>query len=174
MTKTGYVTMTAGMVEVRNIGPESLAAVLEVYRQCEDFLALGPVPVASVQMVRTDLRASQRAGGVFCGVLDGQGTMVGVVDWVPRRRDCEPPVAELSLLMVAARHRRRGIGTAVVAAIEQAIRQDKAVVAITAGVQVNNPGALRFWQELGFCVVSEPKLLDDGTTAVGLRKDLGR
>ena len=40
-----------------------LPAVLEVYRQCEDFLALGPVARASLQMVQQDLAISRQENG---------------------------------------------------------------------------------------------------------------
>ena len=57
---------------------------------------------------------------------------------------------------------------------EAEIRQDPQVDRILAGVQVNNPGSMRFWQRMGYRIVSEPKLHSDGTTAVDLRKELVR
>ena len=38
-------------VEIRPITENDLEEVFEVYRQCEDFLALGPKPKASMAMV---------------------------------------------------------------------------------------------------------------------------
>jgi ribosomal protein S18 acetylase RimI-like enzyme len=43
---------------------------------------------------------------------------------------------------------------------------------ILAGVQVNNPHAMRFWQRNGYRIVSEPKLYPDQSIAVDLRKDV--
>ena len=74
--------------------------------------------------------------------------------------------------MIAAPFRNRGIGQAVVAAVEDEIRRDATVDTILAGVQVNNPQAVRFWQRNGYRIVSEPKLHPDQTIAVDLRKDL--
>jgi len=45
-----------------------LEQVLAVYRQCEDFLALGPVAMASLEMVAADLALSGLKGGTFCAI----------------------------------------------------------------------------------------------------------
>lgn len=149
-----------------------LPAILEVYRQCEDFLALGPVAKASLAMVQADLALSKGMGGVFCGIFDRQtGAMLGVVDFVSQGYQGEAGLAYLSLLMIASPWRNRGLGAQVVAAVEAEIRKSGQVRAIEAGVQVNNPGAIRFWQRMGYRIISEAKLYADGTTAFDLRKD---
>jgi ribosomal protein S18 acetylase RimI-like enzyme len=43
---------------------------------------------------------------------------------------------------------------------------------LLAGVQANNPGAIRFWTGHGFRIISEPQLMPDGTTAMELEKRL--
>jgi ribosomal protein S18 acetylase RimI-like enzyme len=43
---------------------------------------------------------------------------------------------------------------------------------LRAGVQVNNPGAIRFWQRMGFAITSAAELLPDGTTCYRLEKHL--
>ena len=159
---------------IRPIRPDELDAVLGVYRQCEDFLALGPVPTASMAMVLQDIEISQREGGVFCGIYDAaDGGMIGVVDYVPRGFEDDPHLAHLSLLMIAAPFRQRGVGKAVVEAVEQEIAKDARVTAILSGVQVNNPHAIRFWQKRGYRIVSGPTLMPDQTTVFGLQKWLG-
>jgi ribosomal protein S18 acetylase RimI-like enzyme len=189
-------------LEIRRVTDDDLDAVLDVYRECEDFLALGPVPLASMEMVRSDIATSQGEGGLFCGIfatithvagdthsrenastsrgirsagpvrsifgLDGR--MVGVVDFVPCSFEGDPHSAFLSLLMIAAPYRNQGIGQAVVTLIEDEIRRDPQITAIFSGVQVNNPQAVRFWQQNGYRIVSEPELQGDGTTAFRLRK----
>ena len=50
---------------------------LEVYRRCEDFLALGPEPKASLEMVLADLEISRQEGGCFCGIYGPTGNMLG-------------------------------------------------------------------------------------------------
>ena len=100
--------------------------------------------------------------------------MLGIVDYVPGNYQGDPEAAFLSLLMIAAPYRNQGIGDAVVAAVEEEIRKDPRVNVILSGVQVNNPGAIRFWRRHGYRIVSEPRLHPDQTTAVDLRKDLNR
>jgi ribosomal protein S18 acetylase RimI-like enzyme len=163
-----------GTLEIRPVRPEELKAVLQVYRQCEDFLALGPVATASIEMVLSDLEISKGNGGIFYGIYTADASMIGVLDTVQAGFEGERRAANLTLLMIAAPYRGRGIGKAVVQAWEAEIRKDPQVDRILSGVQVNNPGAIRFWQRMGYRIVSEPKLHPDGTTAVDLRKDLNR
>jgi ribosomal protein S18 acetylase RimI-like enzyme len=100
--------------------------------------------------------------------------MIGVIDYVANNYQGDPHAAYLSLLMIALPYRNLGIGEAVVHAFEEEIRKDERISVIWAGVQVNNPGAIRFWQRMGYRIVSEPKLYPDQTTAVDLRKDVLR
>ena len=158
--------------ELRPLGAESMAAILEVYRQCEDFLALGPQPHASPAMVRDDLQHSADEGGCFCGIIDPAGRMLGVVDFVPRLFEGDPQCACLSLLMIAAPYRNQGLGAAVVRRVEAIIRADPHVTTIDSGVQVNNPHAIRFWQHMGYEIISGPETLPDQTTVYHLRKHL--
>ncbi len=87
-------------LDIRLISQDDLDAVLAVYQQCEDFLALGPVPTASMQMVLKDIEVSKSEGGIFCGIIFG-GKIIGVVDYVPCNYEGEPEHAYLSLLMIA-------------------------------------------------------------------------
>ncbi len=157
---------------IRPVTRDELDAVLDVYRQCEDFLALGPVPTASMAMVLQDIEISQREGGIFCGIYTTNGEMIGVVDYVPRGFEGDPHLAHLSLLMIATPFCQQGVGKAVVEAVEREIRKDVWVTAILSGVQVNNPQAVQFWQKRGYRIVSGPTLMVDQTTVFGLRKDL--
>lgn len=52
-------------LEIRSIRSDELESVLEVYKQCEDFLALGPVPTASKEMVLNDIEISKAENGIF-------------------------------------------------------------------------------------------------------------
>src|SRR5215208_3641010 len=133
-------------LEIHPIRPDDVEAALEVYRQSEDFLALGPVSTASKEMVLTDLESSQNEGGIFCGIYRVDGKMVGVVDYVPNNFEGSPQAAYLFLLMIAAPFRKQGIGQAIVEAIENEIKKDAGIKTIHAGVQVNNPQAIWFWQ----------------------------
>jgi ribosomal protein S18 acetylase RimI-like enzyme len=159
-------------LEIHPITEGEVHAVLQVYQQCEDFLALGPVASASLEMVLKDLEISREAGGIFCGIFNTHGRMIGVVDYVPNHWEGDPRAAFLELLMIAAPFRSQGIGAAVVEAVENEIRKDPGITVIHSGVQVNNPQAIRFWQRHGYRIVSGPKLYPDQTTAFDLRKDL--
>ena len=159
--------------EIWLVTQEEWDAVLEVCRQCEDFLALGPEPTASMAMVTKDIELSQSEGGCFCGIYTLAGQMMGIVDYVPRNFQGERHTASLSLLMIAAPFRGRGLGTAVVELVEGEILKDAEVTTILSGVQVNNPRAVRFWQKRDYQIVSGPERTPDLTTVFRLRKDFG-
>ncbi len=146
------------------------AALLEVYRQCEDFLALGPVAQASAEMVAADLELAAAEGAVFCAIgADASGQMLGVVSYACGGCEGDPTLALLSLLMIAAPYRGLGLGAAVTRLVEGDMARNGAR-AIQAGVQVNNPAAIRFWQRQGYQIVSGPEEMGDGTIVLRLWK----
>jgi hypothetical protein len=51
------------------ITPEDLLPVLEVYRQCEDFLALGSDARALLEIVQRDIAGSEQQGGCTAGFM---------------------------------------------------------------------------------------------------------
>jgi ribosomal protein S18 acetylase RimI-like enzyme len=157
---------------IRPVSEVDRADILSVYRQCEDFLALGPVPTASMAMVQADLDLSAQHGGSFCGIFDPGGAMMGVIDVFPKGYEGEPQTAFLNLLMIAQPYRSHGLGAAVVQAAEQHLVAQYAVDTIRAGVQVNNFGAIRFWARQGYATVSGPNKFPDGTAGFDLCKSL--
>lgn len=159
-------------LEVRPIVQDELGAVLEVYKHCEDFLALGPVATASMEMVLKDIEISREEGGIFCGIYGTDGKMIGVVDYVPDHYQGDPQTAYLSLLMIDSSFRNQGVGKAIVEALEDEFTKNSSIKVILAGVQVDNTLAVRFWQSRGYAIVSEPKLMPDQTTVFDLRKDV--
>lgn len=161
-----------GLYEYRPVNKADVEEILAVYRQSEDFLALGPVAKASREMVLADLQLSARAGGRYCGIFNEEGKMVGVLDYVPGNFEGEPSHAFLELLMIAAPYRGSGIGWQIVAQVEAEIRTHPAVTALLSGVQVNNPAGIAFWQHMGFRIHSAPKVMPDGTTVYDLYKPL--
>src|SRR5690242_929482 len=152
------------LLKIRRVTTEDLPAILHVYQGCEDFLALGPVAKASMEMVLKDLEFSKEEGGIFCGIYTDEGNMIGIVDFVPNNFQGNAGVAYLSLLMIDSSFRDQGVGKTVFDAVENEIRKDPLVTIVRAGVQVNNPLAVHFWQRRGFSIVSEPKLMPDQTT----------
>ena len=157
---------------IHPISPDELDAVLNVYRQCEDFLALGPVPTASMEMVLQDIEISKGYGALFCGIYTAGGEMIGIIDYVPSNFEGDPYAAYLSLLMIAAPFRKQGIGKAVVEAIENEIKRNAQVDKILSGAQVDNLQAVRFWQRNGYRIVGEPKLYPGQLKGFDLRKDV--
>ena len=45
-------------ITIRPINEQDLLALLRVYQQCQDFLALGPEPAASLEMLKADTVSS--------------------------------------------------------------------------------------------------------------------
>jgi ribosomal protein S18 acetylase RimI-like enzyme len=166
------IILSSCSVNIHEIAQTELDSVLEVYKMCEDFLALGPVAMASMEMVQKDIGISQSIGGKFCGIFASTGEMIGVIDYVPDNFEGDPQQAYLSLLMIAAPFRCQGIGEAVIKSVETEIKQNPKVTVILAGVQVNNPLAVKFWQKLGYQIISGPELMPDQTIVYGLRKNL--
>jgi ribosomal protein S18 acetylase RimI-like enzyme len=159
---------------IRPIQNDELDVVLGVYRQCEDFLALTPQPKASMSMVEADLEISRQSGGAFCGIYAPDGNMIGVLDVVISGFDGNPHHAFIELLMIGQPYRGKGLGTAIVKALEGEIARDARVTHILSGVMVNNPAAVRFWQTNGYGIVGDSELMADGTTVWHLQKDLRR
>lgn len=153
------------------IGVESAEAILKVYSRCEDFLAMGPVPTANMQMVLDDLRHSREEGGIFCGIYIGD-EMAGIIDFLPDNFDGQPGCAFLSLLMIAEEHRAHGLGRKVVEAVEAEILKNKGITVIRSGVQVNNAPGIGFWTAMGYEIVSGPELMPDTTVAYQLKKEV--
>lgn len=156
---------------IQNVDKKDIDAIFEVYKQCEDFLSLGPVPYASKQMILDDFKISEEEGGTFCGIYIN-GEMIGVVDFVLSNFDGKPNNAFLSLLMISKCQRGKGIGRDVVEAVEMEILKNHSIESILAGVQTNNEPAIGFWKEMGYKIVSGPELLPDRTIAFRLKKDI--
>jgi len=154
---------------IAQIGESHLDQILNVYRQCEDFLSLGPVHHASHQMVLDDLALSKSYGGIFCGIFISD-QLVGIIDFVPSNHEGVANHAFLSLLMIAQPHRSKGLGKSVVAAVEAYILNDPLITAILSGVQTNNNSAILFWTSLGYNIVGGPELMPDTTVVYHLRK----
>lgn len=159
-------------IEIIPVAGSDLEAVLEIYRQCEDFLALGPVALASPEMVLEDIRHSREEGGIYCVIRHRELGPVGVVDYIPGGFCGDPGQGFISLLMVGRPFRNTGLGSQVLGAVEERIVSGSAIRAIGSGVQINNPRAIRFWQRHGYRITSGPRHMADGTDAFDLRKEI--
>ena len=159
-------------MRIRPISDSYLPGLLEVYRQSEDFLALGPNPHASLEMIAADQALSREQGGEFCGLFDDDGVLMGVFDFIRAGFEGDPACGFIELLMIAAPYRNRGLGAAAVAWLENELRLTPGGYTLAAGVQVNNPAAIRFWQRLGFRIISPAEPLPDGTVAYRLKRQI--
>jgi ribosomal protein S18 acetylase RimI-like enzyme len=166
------IVVQEDLFEIHPIAQGDLEAILEVYRQSEDFLELNQLPAASMEMVLEDIELSKAGGGVFCGIYTDRGKMIGVVDYIPCEYRGVQDTAYLELLMIASSYRKQGIGKAVVEAVENEIRKNEQVTTIVSGVAVNNPQAIQFWQRNGYRIVGERKYYPGQGTGFDLRKDL--
>ncbi|MDH4157716.1 MAG: GNAT family N-acetyltransferase [candidate division Zixibacteria bacterium] len=158
--------------EIRPVTESDIGAVLDIYCQSEDFLALGPKPKASMAMVLRDMETSRNENGLFCGIYASSGKLIGIVDYVPRDFNGMAHVAFISLLMIIPPLRNRGIGTRIVNLVESTIRATGQVSEIRTAVQLNNPAALRFWKRNKYRVFGNPELRLDQTVISYLRKEL--
>ena len=164
-----WIDFRTAELSVRKVHDSDLTALVEIYRQCEDFLSLGPVDVAAQEMVLADISHSRAQGCQYCVTLDTDGRFVGVLDVIP---ELKKQVACLSLLMIGKSYRNQGFGTAVLSGIEHQLKQLYGTTTIEAGVQVNNHDGIRFWQSRGFLIGATPILREDGTTTCDMTKEI--
>jgi len=136
------VIINCGVFSIRPVLMDEKSAILNVYRQCEDFLALTPKPNASMEIIDEDMALSHQNNGVFCGIYDSTGHMMGIVDVVLKGFEGDLATAFIELLMIAQPYRSTGLGSKVVKAIEVEIMRDTTINTILLAVMVNNPVAL--------------------------------
>jgi RimJ/RimL family protein N-acetyltransferase len=165
------ILFKAGELSVRLYKEDDIPAILEVYRQNEDFLSLGPVPKASLEMVRKDIAQSMEEKGFFCVISHQQSGIIGVMDFAPQRGD--PGTAYLALLMISAPYRKLGYGESIMAAFEKYLVTTYKSKILKAGVMVNNPKAIMFWERMDFSINRTPELLPDTTTVFRMSKKIG-
>ena len=120
------------------------------------------------------MKLSREQGGLFLGIYLDDGTLAGVFDVIPPNYAGHADEAFIELLMIAALYRNRGLGAKVVEAFETQVACDHQVRAVSAGVQINNSAALRFWQKMRYNIVAGPEAMPDGTTVYHVRKTLCR
>jgi len=126
-------------------------AVLRVYEQCADVLALQTPEPPSIEMVRSDMRATAQLQGVLAGIARRDSDeLIGVIGFVPRNFRGQRDYAFVSLLMIGAAHRRQGFGTEAYRAVEEAIFRDPEVKRIGALLLPQHEPSYAFAAKLGF------------------------
>jgi ribosomal protein S18 acetylase RimI-like enzyme len=164
--------ITTANYEITAVTAKDLNSIMDVYHQCEDFLALGPQPKATMEMVLSDMEESYSTGGIYCGIRDASGKMVGILDFVPSMYLDNPEHAFILLFMIAAPCRGRGAGAEVVSALERKLADMFEAKTVFSAVQTNNSEGIAFWRKMGYSIVSEPAVQPDTTVTVVIRKDL--
>ena len=159
------------MISIRLYKNEDKNDVFSVYKECEDFLSLGPLPIASNNMVEEDLRYSINNNGRFCVILYGD-RVIGIVDYIPFGYKDKLDNSYISLLMVAKNYRNKGIGSVALIKVEEIIKKNLNIKNIYTSVQTNNTKALLFWIRQGYIRISEAELQEDTTIVYHFKKDI--
>ncbi|KQO62751.1 GNAT family N-acetyltransferase [Curtobacterium sp. Leaf261] len=128
--------------DVRELGPEWAAAVMDLERATHDDYPAGPA-TSVPERTEDDVRALWTSGARVFGAVRG-GELVAVT--VARPGDDR---AETDFTSVRRDHRRQGLAVAVKAASIIALAEDGARVFGTGGAQVN-AGSIRMNERLGY------------------------
>lgn len=158
----------AGELRVQPISRQDLGKALEIYKQVEDFLSLGPVPIATMEMVLADIKHSQHENGIYCGIWKNLGDLLGILDFIPGTGK----IAALSLLMIAKPFQKHGYGRSIVRNLEASVKSTYGTEKILSGVQINNEAGIIFWKKMGYQIDDEPQDMGDGTTAYAMSKEI--
>ncbi len=148
---------------------EDINDILTVYRECEDFLSLGPMSVASLKMVQEDLLESNKTNGQYC-VIISDNEIIGIVDFIRANYMDSPQNAYISLMMISKKHRGLGIGHNVLKEIENSVLSNIQIKNIITSVQTNNESAINFWTKNGYERIGEAELKPHTTIVYHLCK----
>lgn len=150
---------------------ESRAAELQAfYEGCRDYFELvtgqPPGPDEAAELLRALPRGKSHDDKYVIGLFDAPGHLVGVLDVI---RDY-PRTGEwyLGLLMFGPSFRGQRLGDRVYHRLEDWVRQF-GCSALHLIVQEQNPGALRFWQRMGFEIQGMGKQILKGRENVFIR-----
>jgi GNAT superfamily N-acetyltransferase len=161
------------LFELRPVAVRDRAALVTLYRQCEDFIRLGSTAPIDGAMVQTDLEISQRNRGIFLCIWLPDGVLAGVADYIPAGFEGMAHCAFVELLMIGRPWRGRGLGAAVLKWIEQRVWAAPEITILRLGVQVNNPQGIKFWEAHGFSRIGGPTPNPDGTVGYLYEKRRG-
>lgn len=91
------------------------------------------------------------------------GRAVGLIDLALHHPD--PDAATVAAIVIAPAHRRRGVGRALISRALAALDPADRPRSLEAGVHRDNAAALRFFEDLGWCVIH-----DDGGPVLILQR----
>lgn len=156
-------------LELRPVSPTDLPDLVELYRRCEAFLRLATDQPIDAAYVQADLDLSLEEGCAFHTIWV-EGALAGVADWSEGGYRGRPAYGFINFLMIDPQWRGKGLGRAVVAAIEERVWRNPVVHSLGSAVQIDNPEAIAFWAAVGYATIDGPTLQPDGTTTFLLEK----
>jgi GNAT superfamily N-acetyltransferase len=147
-----HVFELTGCFGVR-LDEERKAELQAFYESCRDYFELvtgqPPGPDEAGELLRALPRGKTQEDKFVIGLFDAPGHLVGVLDVIrayPREQEWY-----LGLLLFEPRLRGNRLGERVFRRLEDWIRAQGGI-AVHLVVEEVNPGALRFWQRMGFAV----------------------
>ena len=150
---------------------ESRAAELQAfYEGCRDYFELvtgqPPGPDEAAELLRALPRGKSHDDKFVIGLFDAPGHLVGVLDVI--RDYPRPDEWYLGLLMFGPSFRGQKLGDRVYHRLEEWVRLF-GCTALHLIVQEQNPGAIRFWQRMGFEIRGMGKQILKGRESVFIR-----
>ena len=156
--------------ELISVNKTNIDYAFQVYKECEDFLSLGPESIASFDMVYKDLEYSKESNGIFNLIINEKGDVVGILDYIPNKNGKNGDYCYISLIMIKSQYRNMGYGKRIIKEIEELVRREYGITQFRASVQLNNEKGIRFWKDQGYMICSEPELQPDTTVVVHMKK----
>lgn len=136
---------------IKPVTDDDAEAVLMVYEQCADYLALQTPEVPSVAMVQSDLATTARNAGIFAGIFRRESNdLIGVISFVPKNFRGQYDYAFVLNVMIRVSDRRRGYGTEAYRAVEELIFSNAEVKRIGTLLLPQHEPAYAFAEKLGF------------------------
>jgi GNAT superfamily N-acetyltransferase len=164
------------VVSLFPLGPGEHADALQaVYRATPHYWQLYHLPSSPAGQAARDLAAATETPGrsllgiVRRVVADDAAAgveMVGVVDF--RLHWPSPAVVYVAMIMVAEPVQRQGIGTQAWRVLAPWLAQSAGMKTARIGVEQFNPGALEFFQHIGFTMTGESQRIQSGKRFVRL------
>lgn len=151
------------------------AALQEVYANTPSYWHMYNLPGPPVEQARRDLEeAASTDGRTLMGIVgrldphDPQagGQLIGLLDF--RLGWPEPTLTYLGMIMVAEPYQRTGVGRRAFRMWMQWLRRATTIQTVRVGVEQFNPGALQFFQSVGFQLTGESNRIRSGDRFVRL------
>ncbi len=134
---------------IRSLTEET--AILVVYEQCADYLALQTPEPPSGAMVRSDVATTAMNDGIFAGIFRRDSNeLSGAISFVPNNFHGQRDYAFVLNLMIGSAHRRQGYGTEAYQAVEKFIWLDPDVKRIGTLLLPQHEPSYAFAEKLGF------------------------